>query len=166
MSTEHDVTPSDQPAGQSARRNPRRILLGVLIVVVVAVAAVIASGALGRHEGQAEGQSLVSQLVPISVTYEITTSAYGGATADLTYVTASGITQQNGVHIGHSGTGGGEISVAVPSGTFVSISAQLSAADDSGAQDISCVIMSGAASVAQNDASGPYAITTCQGTAE
>lgn len=83
--------------------------------------------------------------------------------ADITYSTLSGISQQSGVDVPlnrKDGSGPGLRLGLVPSGTFVSISAQNKG--DSGA--ITCRIEAAGRVISQSTSRGAYVIASCDGT--
>jgi hypothetical protein len=93
------------------------------------------------------------------VRYEV----YGGSkVADITYQTASGSGQQDGVDVPMGRTGATEKGIAFtfPSGGFAYISAQR---DDSfgGGPDITCRIRVDGVTISENTARGGYSIATC-----
>lgn len=132
-----------------------------IAVPLVAVGAAVAVYFASRDDGKPNGPLFTG--TPISTTHIVTYLLSGSATsADITYNTPSGTEQQQGVDVPltketdhtpgieqHFGSGG-----------FLYISAQ-----NNGDGTITCEIKVDGLTVAQNTASGEFAIATCEGSA-
>lgn len=131
-----------------------RRLWGVLVLAL----ALTACGGKSPAE-KAQDARDIAEMLQVTVVYQVSGTA---TSADITYKTPSGISQQQGVDVPlklADGTGYG-ISYSFQSGDFVSISAQ-----NKGGGDIVCTITVDDRVISKNTASGEYAIASCDGTA-
>lgn len=120
-------------------------------------AALILEGCAGTAAPSAAASPDLWTSTPLVVVYELDGSA---TSADITYETPTGSSQQQGVDVPmktEDGEKGIQITGFSP-GAFLYISAQN--ANDYG--DLTCRIRVGGAVVSENTATGEYAITTCQ----
>jgi hypothetical protein len=139
----------------------KRWPLWAKIVVPVAIVVVVVALAIGASSSDngASGGSLDAFSPTVTITYEVDGSA---PSADITYETPSGISQQNGVDVPLTRTSDGGLGIRFNfvAGDFVSISAQ-----NGGGGTITCRIRADGRVIAENTASGQYAIASCDGTA-
>jgi hypothetical protein len=131
-------------------------LMRLLAVVLLPVLAACSDG-----QTDAQQAALIHEAMQSKVRYEVT-----GTTdmASLTYETPTGTSQQSDIDIPMTikDTGAHYLELTFQSGAFVYISAQNS--EDTGS--VTCRITTDSGDViAENTASGAYAIATCKGTA-
>lgn len=146
------TTTSDLPAKSGSQRG----LAAILVLVLVAAAIIVWISTRGS------GSSPSSTLPTLtSTTHEVVYLVTGSTTqADLTYQVGSKQSQQSGVDVPVTSTSGSTgLRFIAGSGDFLYLSAQNT--QDSGT--IGCEILVDGQSVASNESSGGYTITTCSG---
>lgn len=160
--TEQPSTPAAPPTMPSSKPMPTWLKVLLALFVGGFIVMLIAST---RHHATYPAQvspiqEATEEPFPTSSTVLVIYEVEGTATsADITYVTPSGMAQQVGVDVPltmKDGTVG--IRFVMPRGEFVSISAQ-----NRGGGTITCRIFADATQIAVNTSSGEYAIASCDG---
>lgn len=143
------------PSADSRRGKKILVLAGLGIVAAVVLALVVAN-----VTSKPKAYSSSSSGALRKVVYFVDGSA---SSADITYATASGISQQSGVSVPlvRSATKEPGIVFMMPAGTFVSISAQ----NKGETGTLNCRIEVDGIPVSSNSAMGAYTIASCSGTA-
>jgi hypothetical protein len=138
-------------------RSPRtgRLTIPPLPATVLVVALVVVFLAVRGGTGATTSPTLTPSAV--HVVYELVSPHGGVDSADITYATPSGQSQQNGVDVPLDPG----LTQDVNAGTWLYLSAQIR----HGRGQLTCRIVANGITIAENTASGDYAITTCSGTA-